>query len=434
MKIPPVFQDFFKHYPILKNSGALQNYFIDKWDAHTEKARIFIEKYQNNLARRFLKTTKKSYLGTDSRLRTTREATEKEKKYYLRWTTGLSYYRLLLRVRAIEFGTPTFKANICRDRGAKIGENVFFTMGNFIDPIFTREIEIGENTILHLAASIICHEFKEGNGLTKNLRIGKVKIGKNVFIGPGAIILPGVTIGDNSFVGPGIHVHNIPENYLAFGLPDNLQRPYTDSATQLLEGDRRLEDLDAEVKDFKEYVPIFKKGSYNVVTALLLELQRQRMPQQFRHILLGLAGVKVDPSARIEHNVFFDHWNPEKIKINEGVHIKQHAVSTTHEGLKDSPVRVGDVEIGKNALLEVGSGVLPGTKIGENAEVMPYSAAITDVEDNAQVYGMPAMKDGETFDIENFFAQHFQYSSNTWDEIQAFKKKEREELEKKNNL
>ncbi|MHC1591881.1 MAG: acyltransferase [Candidatus Helarchaeales archaeon] len=430
MKIPAELKDLLLYYPILKESAFLQNYFVSNHDAQTAKARERIRSYQTKLMRRFKKLSAKSYTGNDPRLRKTREATEEEKKYYKKWTTGLIYpARLLLRIRAFEVGTPTFKANLMRDFGAKVGQGVFLTVGNFIDPIFTKLIEIKDGALLSFGATILCHEFANGEKSIDSMRVGKVTICKNAFISPATILLPGVTIGDNCYIGPGLHVHNVPANHVAFGLPENAIHPFTDTIKEMIEGDRDLEELPAHLSEYKEFIPAFKKGSFNVITTLLLELQKQKMPQALRHFLLGLAGIKVHPNARIEDNVSFDPWYPEKIKIDEGAHIKRYAVITAHEGFSDSPVRTGNVKIGKNVLVEVGAGVLPGTKIGDNAEILPYSFAVTDVEPNTQVVGMPAVKEGETFSIENFFSQHFSYSSDIWDEIQEFKEKEKSQNE-----
>ena len=47
-----------------------------------------------------------------------------------------------------------------------------------------------------------------------------VKIGSRVWIGAGAIILPGVTIGDNSVIGAGsVVTKDIPDNAVAVGSP-----------------------------------------------------------------------------------------------------------------------------------------------------------------------------------------------------------------------
>ena len=52
-----------------------------------------------------------------------------------------------------------------------------------------------------------------------------VHIGANVWIGAGAVILPGVTIGENSVIGAGsIVTHNIPANVVAVGNPCRVMR------------------------------------------------------------------------------------------------------------------------------------------------------------------------------------------------------------------
>jgi len=49
---------------------------------------------------------------------------------------------------------------------------------------------------------------------------GDIEVGNNVFIGLGAIILPGVTIGDNVIIGAGsVVTQNIPSNSVAAGTP-----------------------------------------------------------------------------------------------------------------------------------------------------------------------------------------------------------------------
>jgi galactoside O-acetyltransferase len=47
-----------------------------------------------------------------------------------------------------------------------------------------------------------------------------VHIGKNCWIGAGAIILPGITIGDNSIIGAGsVVTHDVPSDVVAVGNP-----------------------------------------------------------------------------------------------------------------------------------------------------------------------------------------------------------------------
>ena len=56
-------------------------------------------------------------------------------------------------------------------------------------------------------------------------RTAPVSIGNNVWIGGGAIILPGVSIGDNAVIGAGsVVTHSIPPDKIAFGNPCRIVR------------------------------------------------------------------------------------------------------------------------------------------------------------------------------------------------------------------
>jgi maltose O-acetyltransferase len=53
-----------------------------------------------------------------------------------------------------------------------------------------------------------------------------ISIGRNVWIGGGAIILPGVTIGDNAIIGAGSVVTcDVPPGATAMGVPSRFQNP-----------------------------------------------------------------------------------------------------------------------------------------------------------------------------------------------------------------
>lgn len=71
--------------------------------------------------------------------------------------------------------------------------------------------------------------------LSPSLRVQKAQynlpivIEKNVWIGAGTIVLPGVTIGENSVIGAGsVVTKSIPENVLAFGTPCRVIRSLTE--------------------------------------------------------------------------------------------------------------------------------------------------------------------------------------------------------------
>lgn len=71
-----------------------------------------------------------------------------------------------------------------------------------------------------------------------------IKIGNNVWIGAGAIILPGVEIGDNTVIGAGsIVTRSIPSNCVAYGNPCRVAREISDKDKQFYFRDK---EFDAE--------------------------------------------------------------------------------------------------------------------------------------------------------------------------------------------
>ncbi len=69
-----------------------------------------------------------------------------------------------------------------------------------------------------------------------------VHIGKNVWIGAGAVILPGVTIGDNSVVGAGAVVtKDIPPNVVAVGNPCRVLREINEHDKEYYYKNRKID-------------------------------------------------------------------------------------------------------------------------------------------------------------------------------------------------
>ena len=87
-------------------------------------------------------------------------------------------------------------------RGLKVGKDFNRQQGCFIDPTHAWLIEIGNNVTFSIRVTVLAHDASTKNilGYTK---ISNVKIGNNVFVGAGTIILPGVTIEDNVIIGAG---------------------------------------------------------------------------------------------------------------------------------------------------------------------------------------------------------------------------------------
>ncbi len=69
-----------------------------------------------------------------------------------------------------------------------------------------------------------------------------VHIGNNVWIGAGAIILPGITIGDNSVIGAGsVVTKDIPANVVAVGTPCRVLREIGEHDREYYWRDRKIE-------------------------------------------------------------------------------------------------------------------------------------------------------------------------------------------------
>lgn len=112
------------------------------------------------------------------------------------------------------FGKESFQSvEELRCLGMSIGDNVDIQRST-IDNLFPEMVTIGNNVTI-TNATVLIHDasIKKFNGFVK---YAPVTIGNNVFIGFGAIILPGVTIGDNVIIGAGARIaHDIPGNSVA---------------------------------------------------------------------------------------------------------------------------------------------------------------------------------------------------------------------------
>ena len=96
-----------------------------------------------------------------------------------------------------------FPAYRLRRSGAKVGKNVFFGEGVYIELENAKCLEIGDKVVLSAFTKIILHDSSLNNVDNFEVLFGKVIIKKNAYIGAGSIILPGATIGENTIVGAG---------------------------------------------------------------------------------------------------------------------------------------------------------------------------------------------------------------------------------------
>lgn len=118
----------------------------------------------------------------------------------------------LFQLMAMFFpGGETLRVLLHRARGVKIGKNVWISFKVVLETGFPELITIDDGAFIGIGVIIIAH-FKEA-------RRG-VRIGKQAFIGPGAIILPNVEIGDGAVVTAGSVVNaSVPPMTMVQGNP-----------------------------------------------------------------------------------------------------------------------------------------------------------------------------------------------------------------------
>lgn len=115
------------------------------------------------------------------------------------WLSGLSGLRR--RTAALVRGERTIER--LRAEGLQLGEGAFVAADAWLDPGRPWLITIGADSFIDVFAAILTHDASQAyfhGGLT---RIGRVDIGNRVYIGPGAMILPGSEIGDDSIIEAG---------------------------------------------------------------------------------------------------------------------------------------------------------------------------------------------------------------------------------------
>lgn len=113
-----------------------------------------------------------------------------------------------------------------RRQGVSIGENTKLYDVE-IDGGFKHLVSIGRDCcITH--STILAHDASTQSALHYT-KLGRVKIGNNVYIGYHSLVLAGVEIGDNCVIGAGsIVTKNIPGNSVAVGSPARVIGTYDD--------------------------------------------------------------------------------------------------------------------------------------------------------------------------------------------------------------
>lgn len=134
---------------------------------------------------------------------------------------------------AVGDGTVVLPPFMC-DYGynIRLGRNVFINYHCiFLDCALITigdDVQIGPAVQLYTAEHPLDAEVRR-SGLES---ASPIRIGSDVWIGGGAVVLPGITIGDRSIVGAGsVVVHNVPADSVVVGNPARLVRTLAPNAT-----------------------------------------------------------------------------------------------------------------------------------------------------------------------------------------------------------
>ena len=122
--------------------------------------------------------------------------------------------------------------------GNSVYANFNLTLVDDTDIFIGDECMIGPNVVIATAGHPIEPELRR-KAAQFNI---PVHIGRNVWIGAGAVILPGVHIGDNSVIGAGsVVTKDVPENSVAYGNPCRVVREISDHDRKYYYKDRLID-------------------------------------------------------------------------------------------------------------------------------------------------------------------------------------------------
>ncbi len=113
-----------------------------------------------------------------------------------------------------------------------LGDGVYMNTGCVI--LDCARVEIGAKTLLGPTVQIYTavHPLEPRARAAFMETARPVTLGRNVWIGGGAILLPGVTVGDNAVVGAGsVVTRDVPANCLAVGNPARVIRRITEEGS-----------------------------------------------------------------------------------------------------------------------------------------------------------------------------------------------------------
>ncbi|PIZ52195.1 hypothetical protein COY27_01040 [Candidatus Woesearchaeota archaeon CG_4_10_14_0_2_um_filter_33_13] len=305
-----------------------------------------------------------------------------------------------------------FKNWLLRTTGMNVGYDCCIPHYIKFDPYFPELIYLKNGCLVGGDTRLITHQVK-GNRLI----LGKNIVEERVLVGGLSGLLPGSVINKDSILMFFSDLDGvIPKGQLWGGKPHakfvmNFSAEEIDKFFKPSNGKHKdyYKEARAKINEFLEnpkstYLKIHYNGKrlnagddwwrarnifriwYN---GILVELSRLLPHCRLKTLLLRMVGVKLGKNVKIGRRVVFDHLYGDLVSVGDNSVIEDDVYFDGHEYTITQTV-FAKTNVGKNVHIRRGTYVRPGTQIGDNTTIEPYSFAQRDIEANAVYAGNPA--------------------------------------------
>jgi acetyltransferase-like isoleucine patch superfamily enzyme len=339
------------------------------------------------------------------------EITLKKKNDYKRNCFRIAYNKILFLAQT-RIVPSHFKNWLLRSSRMNVGHDCCIPHYIKFDPYFPELIYLNKGCLVGGESHLITHQVKG-----KKLILGKNIVDERVLMGGLSSMLPGSKINKNSILMFFSDLEGeIPEGELWGGKPkakkvmefgkDMIDKFFIPSNGK---HKKYYKEAREKINNFLEdpestYLKIHYNGKrlnagddwwrarnffriwYN---GILVEAARPLPHCWLKTLLFRMVGVKIGKNVKIGKGVIFDHLYGDLVSIGDNSVLEDRVYFDGHEYTITQTV-FAKTNVGKNVHIKKGTYVRPGTQIGDNTTVEPYSFAQRDLEENSVYAGNPA--------------------------------------------